>query len=129
MCAARGIDHSLVFRRVFIGLEENFVELSANRLGALPGSQLTRPNSDLRRDLLFLLYRCECLLHDLGAGFFEAPFTSAAKIMRRVEQTHQTGRLLYDARLRTEILAGHIRKTKFLIAGKFPSQIHIHAGG
>ena len=130
MRGARGIDHGLVLGAVLVGLEQNFVELLANRRGALAAPQFVGPGGDLRGDLLFLFDGGQGLLQDFGRRFLEAALAGAAKVMRRVVQAEQGGRLLLKGRrfraIGAEIVARQVGKTKFLVAGKFPGQIKVN---
>ena len=82
---AGGLHHGFVFGTVFVGFEQNFVQLRQYRLRALALAQGQGPGIDLRQLLLFLLDRHQGLLDHLGRSFFEAPAPSAAKVMRGVE--------------------------------------------
>ena len=91
---ARGVHHGLVFRGVFVGLEQNLVELLAHRLRANALAQLLRPLGDQGDCGLFLLDGHQRLGNHLGRGLTEKAFACAAKVVRRLKQADQHGRLL-----------------------------------
>lgn len=57
------LDHGFVFRRVFVGLEQDFVQLVPNGLRALACCQLSHPGVDLRQHGLFFRQRLVCPPH------------------------------------------------------------------
>ena len=88
------LDHGFVFRRVFVGLEQDFVQLVPNGLRALACCQLSHPGVDLRQHGLFFLDSGQRLLHLLLGCLFEATLARTAEVVRRIEKRQQHGRLL-----------------------------------
>ena len=81
MGRARGFNDGLVFWRVLVGLEQDFVQLEADGFRAFPSNEFVCPLRDLRDDLLFLLDGDQCLRNDVGGRLFEAAFAGAAKVV------------------------------------------------
>ena len=123
---ARGLHHGLVLGRVFIRLKKNFVQLLAHRLGALSVAQVLGPLGDLGGLLLFLFDGSQRLGHDLGGGFTKLALARAAKVVRRLKQAHQHGRLLLQAGFIAEIVARQFGKTKVALGGEFPGQVELY---
>ena len=86
MRGAGGFDHGLVFGRVFVRLEKNFVQLFADRRGAGTRTEFRDPLGDLLHDQLLLLNRHQGLGNHVRPGFAEAPFARAAEIVGRLKQ-------------------------------------------
>ncbi|MDH6592824.1 hypothetical protein M2165_002713 [Variovorax sp. TBS-050B] len=126
---ARGLDHGLVFGCVLVGLEEDLVELLADRRRAAALGQLPGPFDDLRLDDLLLLDGGERLLHDLGRRLLEAPLAGAAEVVRRLEQREQRGGLLCERGLVAEVLGGEFREAELAFGREFPGQVEVHRGG
>ena len=128
MAIFRSLYHSLVFSRVFIGLEQNLVQLLLNGGWAGTCYQLLGPVVNLCLNTGFFLNRRQRLLHDFGRGFFEAPFRAArtTEIMGGLEQCQQRGRLFYGRRRVLEIVFGNVAKTEFFFWREFPQQLHIN---
>ena len=126
---AGGLHHGFVLGPVFVGFEENFVQLRQYRLGALAVSQGQGPGIDLRQLLFFLVDRHQGLLDHFGGGFFEASSPSAAKVMRGFKQAQQGGGLLDQAGVGAEVLARQVDKAKFLWWGEFPGQVQLDGWG
>ena len=91
---ARGVHHGLVFRGVFVGLKQYFVQLLAHRLRANALAQLLRPLGDQGDRGLLLLNGHQRLGNHFGRGLAEKTLTRAAKVVRRLKQADQHGRLL-----------------------------------
>ena len=123
------LHHRFVLGAVFVRLEKYFVELVAYRLWAHALRQLLGPARDLQCDLLFLFNRRQGELQDIGGGLFEATLSGASKVVRGLKQPKQCCGLLLKRRrfggIGAEIIACQIGKTKFIVAGKFPSQFKL----
>ena len=122
-----GFNHGFVFRCIFIGPEQNFVQLFFDGRRALTPDQILRPKLNLRQDLFFLLYARQSQLNCFGRGFLKPPLACAAKIMRRLIQPHEGTHLLGGAGVGIEIFAGDVGKAKLGVGRKFPSQIKLNA--
>ena len=127
MRGARGLDHRLVLCRILVGLEQNLVQLLADRRRARPLAQLPDPLLDLQRDLLLLLDRRQGLGDDLGWRPAKASLAGAAKIMRCFKQAHQRAGLLLQRRFVTEIFARQVGKAEFFLGRKLPGQFQFDA--
>ena len=128
LCLFRGMHHGLVLGRVLVRLEQDPVELLADRLGALALHQFGGPGVDLGLDAGLLLDGGERLLHDLGRRLPEAALHAAgtAEIVRRMKQGQQRGSLLHQRWRILEVVACHVDEGEFFFGSKFPQQLHIH---
>ncbi|MNS41413.1 hypothetical protein D3C72_737640 [compost metagenome] len=126
---ARGVDHGLVLGRVLVGLEQDLVELLADRRWAHALGQLPRPFDDLRLDGFLLLDGGQRLLHDLGRRLLEAPLARAAEVVRRLEQREQRGGLLRQRGLVAEIVGRQVGKAELAFGCEFPGEVEVHGGG
>jgi hypothetical protein len=126
---AAGLDHGLVFGRVLVGLEQNLVELLADRLRALAAAQLLGPGVDLCLNLLFLLDGGQGLLQDFGRGLLEAALARTTEIVRCVVQAEQRTGLLGQRRGFGKIVTRQVGKAELFLGRKFPGQIQIDLGG
>jgi hypothetical protein len=109
---ARGLDHGLVFGRVLVGLEQDLVELVADRRRAAALASSAGPGGDLRLHLLLLLDGGQRLLHDLGRRLAEAPLARAAEVVRRLEQRSSAAACCSSAGLVAEILGAPGRQSR-----------------
>ena len=121
--------HGLVLEAVLVGLEEDAIELLADRLGAAALDQLLRPRLDLGLLLLLALDAQERRLDDVFRCLLEAPASHATEVMRRLEQAEQRRGLLHHAGLGVEIVTRHIGETEFVGGSKFPGQVQIDFAG
>ena len=122
------LEHGLVFRAVFVGFEEDFVELLADGCGALAVFQGLRPIGNLLGLLLLLFNGYQGLRNDFGRRFFEAALSRAAKVVRRAEQAQQGGGLLLQRGVLAEILRRQVGKAKLVLRRKLPGQLNVHLG-
>ena len=129
LCAAAGFDYGLVLGRVLVGLEQNLVQLLANRLGASASGQFLGPAINLCLDLLFLFNGGQCLLQDFSGRFAETALASAAEIVGCAIQRKQHADLLGVGGAVREVVARQIGKAKFFFGGKFPGQVQLDGGG
>ena len=123
---ARCFHHGLVFGRVFVGLEQDFVELRFDFRRTAPGRQLGRPGAHLRGNLLFLFDGRQRLRDDVGGGLAKAPFARAAKVVRRAMQRHQHGCLLHGAGRAAKVIGRQRGKAEFVFRREFPGQRQLH---
>ena len=125
-----GFHHRFVFGAVFVWLEKNLVQLLAHRRRALALGQFFGPGADLGDQEFFLFNAGQRQLQNLGGCLFEAAFTGAPEIMRRLKQPEQSSRLLLQAGglagVGAEVVARQVGKTEFLVAGKFPGQVQVN---
>ena len=126
MGAPRSFDDSLVFRRVLVGLEQNFVKLVANGLGTLAPAQARNPLVYLQLELFLLLNRRQCQRNDVGRGFAKAAFARAAKVVRRLKQPVQHAGLLFQRGLSRKIVTGEVGKAKLLVRRKLPGHLQFN---
>ena len=125
-----GFHHRFVFGAIFVWLEKNLVQLLAHRRRALALGQFFGPGADLGDQEFFLFNAGQRQLQNLGGCLFEAAFTGAPEIMRRLKQPEQSSRLLLQAGglagVGAEVVARQVGKTEFLVAGKFPGQVQVN---
>ena len=126
---AAGVHHGLVFGRVLVRAKQNLVELLAHRLWALAAHQRLGPFANLRQHALLFFNGGQRLLHDLGRRLLEAALAGAAEIVRRLLQRQQGSGLLHQRGLLGKILARHVGKAEFAVAGKFPGQAGVDGSG
>ena len=129
LAAFGGVHHRFVFGAVFVGLEQNAVQVFAHRRWANPFTQLGGPSVNLRLDLRFFLDGSQCLSQDVGRRLFVAAFARAPKIVRCAVHTNQRGGFFFCAALGAEILGRQIGKAKFILGGKFIGQRQLHVSG
>jgi hypothetical protein len=127
--APRGLDHRLVFDGVLVGLEQDAVELLADRLGALASGQRIGPCVDLLGLLPLALDGRQRGLHGLVAGLAEYTLARAAKVMWRVEQPEQHGGLVHGVGMGIEVVARQLGETELAVGGELPRQLQIEACG
>ena len=82
MRRTRGLHHRLVLRRIFVGLEEDFVKLFANRRRAGASAQIGNPFGNLQSDLLLFLDGGQRQGDDVGGRLAKVALARAAKVMR-----------------------------------------------
>ena len=125
-----GFHHRFVFGAIFVWLEKNLVQLLAHRRRALALGQFFGPGADLGDQEFFLFNAGQRQLQNLGGCLFEAAFTGAPEIMRRLKQPEQSSRLLLQAGglagVGAEVVARQVGKTELLVAGKFPGQVQVN---
>ena len=120
--------HGFVFGRVFVGLEQNAVELLGNRLGAAALHQRLCPSIDLGLNGFFLFNRSQGLLQHLSGGFFVAAFACFAKVVGGLRQRQQGSQLLLQQRRVLKIHPRQLGKAKLVFGGKLPRQIKVELG-
>ena len=126
---AAGLDHGLVFGRVLVGLEQDFVELVADGLGAFAPAQGGGPLVNLREQGLLLLDGGQGLLQDFCGRLLEAALACAAEVMRRLVQAEQRARLLGQRGVFREIVAGEVGKAEIVLGREFPGQVQLNRLG
>ena len=124
-----GGNHRFVFRRVFIGLEQYFVELRLDWLWTLLGTQRLCPRVDLGLDGLTFGNARQRLLEHLLAGFFEPTLTSSTEIVWCFEQAKQGRSQLHGGWLGAKVIGCQVGKTKLLLTGTFPRQVQVNFFG
>jgi hypothetical protein len=122
------LDHGLVLGAVLVGLEQDLVELIANRLRAAVGRQLLGPLLDLCGHLLFALDGHQGLLEDVLRCLAETALATAVEVMGCFEQAHQHGGLLHSRGRGAEVFLGQVFEAEFLNRGDFPNQIDVDVG-
>ena len=113
-------------RAVLVGLEENLVELLADRLRAAPGDQLAGPGVDLLQGLALALDAEQCGLDDLLGGLLEVALAEPPEVMRRIEQAEQHGRVRLDADAVAEVVARELGEPELALRREFPREVEIH---
>ena len=126
-----GLHHGFVFGRVFVRLEQDFVQLILNGLRRAALRQGIGPFINLRLNARFFLDSGQRLLYHFGRRLFEAAFdaTGTPEIMWRLKQSQQGSGLLHQGGGILKIILGDVLKRKFVLGRKLPQQLHIHLGG
>ena len=125
----RCLDHGLVFGRVFVGLEQDLVELILDGLGAIALSQFLGPDADLLGKQALLFYGGQRLGNDLGRSPLEAALAGAAEVMRRLKQLEQHAGLLLQRGIVRKVVARQVGKAEFLFGRKFPGHFQLDGFG
>ena len=127
MGGAGCLDHGLVFGCILVGLEQNFVQLLADRCWALARAQFGCPLRNLQRDYFFLLNGSQGLCDDIGGCLAKAPLASAAEVVGRFKQAKQHRSLLGQRRLGRKVVAGQVGKAKLFVRRKLPGHLQLNA--
>ncbi len=123
--APRRLDHRLVLGGVLVRLEQDAVQLRANRFRAAALDQLGRPGVDLGRLCLLALDRQQRGLHRLAAGLVEHALADTLEIVRRVEQTEQHPGLVHGVGLRIEVFARQLGKAEVGVRRELPGEFGV----
>ena len=126
MCGAAGLDHGLVFGGVFVGLEQDLVELFFDWFGAGACAQVGRPLDDLLGNHTFLLNGGQGLRNDVGGRLLEAALARAAEVVRRVKQLEQHASLLGQRRVGRKVVFGKVCKAEFRVGRKFIGHVQLN---
>ena len=130
MRCARSLNHRLVLGRILVGLEKDFVKLFTNRQWTGAPTQLCHPLRDLQSDLLLFFNGGQRQGDDVCRGLAKVAFACTAKIVRRVVQTKQSGRLLLQRggfAVAGKIVTRQVGKPKFVVWRKLPGQFKLDA--
>ena len=122
---SRCLDDRLVLGRVLVGLEQDAIELLADRRGAGSGSELGGPGVDLQRDLALPLDAEQRRLDDLFRRLAKAPLAETAEVMRRAEQREEGGRLLGHVGLGAEVVARQLGEGELALGRELPGQVEV----
>ncbi len=120
--------HGLELRAVFVGLEQDLIELFRDGLRAAARGQFGGEGVDLAQLLLLACDGRERGLHLLRGRLAElAAAPAPLEVMRRTEQPQQYGRALPGARRAAVVVGRDLIEMEFVLRGEFPQQIEVDA--
>ena len=123
--APRRLDDRLVLGRVLVGLEQDAIELLADRRRARAGDELGGPGVDLHRDQALPLDAEQRRLDDLFRRLAKAPLAEAAEVVRRGEQAEQRRRFLRHVGLGAEVVARQLGEGELAFGREFPGEVEV----